>query len=377
VNGNNIKQFVGKPFHSMETLTPKGLSYAPGSSPGSRISWTVSKTSETKGLFGEESYVIASSGSRRMGFSYTIGTTSLHELPSMSFTPYGFAPTRFYRFGPTVNYSSGFSLLPSGKFPTGIITRIRRVFEPPTGSYESIAKWSFKQPKGSWSVISPKMYMGGPETELNVFGKTVLKRYLPESDATLLQRFKGYQYYADVPLQETGFFSGKPLIEKVPVVFTKPVHKGFPSGVKPLLSEKTNINRFKNLVFGSSTSESNISLINPKTILASKPSYFESVPSLSIFPSPPSIISISSRPSYPSSSSMISSIGGSSISSRPSYPSYPSIPNIPIPPSYTIRYYKNDPFKLEKHKDFIKDWSRGYRYRQWKTPQLKQLFGGI
>jgi len=219
-------------FHSPETLTSGGLSFAKGETPLQRIRWTIEKTGETQQLkLSGKKYVLSASGSKRIGRTFMVKEKVLHELPAMSTTPYGYAPTRFYRFGPPrLEYSSSLTLFPRIKVPTGLVVRVKKIFQPPRGSYADVSTWAATQPKGSWGVIAPKMYMGGAEAEINIFGKTILKRFLPDtSNVTWLQRLKGYQYYTEVPLV------GGKLTEYAPVVFTEPVHVGFPSGVRQIL----------------------------------------------------------------------------------------------------------------------------------------------
>jgi len=228
----NISDVMPIEFHSPETLTSGGLSFAKGETPLQRIRWTIEKTGETKQLkLSGKKYVLSASGSKRIGRTFMVKEKVLHELPAMSTTPYGYAPTRFYRFGPPrLEYSSSLTLFPRIKVPTGLVVRVKKIFQPPRGSYADVSTWAATQPKGSWGVIAPKMYMGGAEAEINIFGKTILKRFLPDtSNVTWLQRLKGYQYYTEVPLV------GGKLTEYAPVVFTEPVHVGFPSGVRQIL----------------------------------------------------------------------------------------------------------------------------------------------
>lgn len=251
----DIDKALGIPYHSTETLTPGGLSYAPGKTPTQRIDWVTRKLVDTRDMpITKGNYLIGSSGSKAIGRTYIIKSKTLHELPAFSGAPYGFTPTRFYRFGmPGGGYSSGqVSLLPSIFRPSGFAIRLKQIFKPVTGTYDDIAKWTVKQPKGGWGMIGPKMLKGGPEAEINIFGRTVLKRYLPSESPGLLARLKGYQYYTTVPLK-----SG--LKEVAPIVFTKPIHHGFPRAVA-IFSNKVN----KALFGGSSLGYSKTaSLISP------------------------------------------------------------------------------------------------------------------
>jgi len=383
----DIDKMMGTTYHTTKTLTPGGLSFAVGKTTGRRISWTLEQAGKSRGLkYSEGDILLGSSGTSRIGRSFYVKPKVLHELPSISTTPYGYVPTRFYRFSsPDVNYSSSISLLPKMNTPTGLVTRIEKLFKPPKGSYEDIGIWAKAQPKGRWGVIGPKMYLGGPETEINIFGKTTLKRYLPDT-STLFQRFKGYQYYSRVPLE-----SGK--FEVVPTVFTKIVHKGFPSNAK-LLLESDKIRGIKEFLSPySSTGKSTTSILSfgsMSSMLSRSYTVGSSSPSISSYPSKPSISSYvskmySSFGSSPSSiiskSSSIASVSRSiskSISSMSSSisPSSPSsIPSHISTPSYPIPYYNEDYYYNLKSRSKGHKMSIGYRYRHWNMPKLEDYFG--
>jgi len=261
----NIDDIMGVPYHSTETLQPGGLSYAPGRTPMERVNWTIQRSLESRGLpLSGDDFLIGSSSGQRIGGRYIIQSKTLHELPSLSGTPYGYTPTRFYRFGSTGGYSSSTTLFPKLHLPSGFAIRTKDIFKPPFfNTYDDIVRYAGQQPKGSWGMIGPKMYLGGPETEINIFGKTVLKRFLPEQ-GTFMQRLRGYQFYTDVPLGEVGYLSGKPLIEAVPVVFTSPVHKGFPVGVSSILNRvKEDI---RTIATPTSSMGSSTSIFNPISV---------------------------------------------------------------------------------------------------------------
>jgi len=226
-----IENLTGVPYHSESTLTKSGLSFAKGSTPTSRIEWTTEKLIKSKSILPDDEFLVGSSSGGRIGRKFLIKPKALHELPSLSTAPYGYTPTRFYRFSaPSVSYSSRTSLLPKLNRPSAFAIPLKKIYKPITGSYDDIAKWAIEQPKGSWGMIGPKMLKGGPEAEINIFGRTVLKRYLPTESTSLLQRLKGYQYYATVPLE----FGGREVTEYVPVVFTRAVGSGFPKGVSTI-----------------------------------------------------------------------------------------------------------------------------------------------
>lgn len=312
----NIDDVIGKPYHSTATLTDRGLSFAKGKTPSSRISWTVKKAVSSKELlYSGDDILLGSSGASRIGSRYVIKAKTLHELPSLSTTPYGYAPTRFYRFGgSSQGYSSGISLLPKINTPSGFAIRIKKLFKPPKGSYSDIAKWSKSQPKGGWGTVAPKMYMGGAETEINIFGRTVLKRFLPDADKTLLHRFKGYQFYTKVPLS-----SGK--TEVVPVVFSRPIHKGFPSGLKLISQSKRDVMK-DFFSISSSSGKTYTPVFNPSYLGQKLISSFGSKPSRSSY----SFSFSKMFPSY-STSKSFSSISKSFSISKSSGKSYKSSPS--------------------------------------------------
>ena len=390
----DIESTMGLPYHSTATLTPKGLSYAPGKAPDT-IKWTIKKASESRGLpHAEGDILLGSSSGGKIGRIFKIKSQTLHELPSLSTTPYGFAPTRFYRFGAPSSGYSGISLFPQLHAPSGFAIRISKLFKPVKGSYEKITAWAKGQPKGSWGVIGPKMYVGGPEAEINIFGTTSLKRYLATGSTKLLHKIKGYEYYSKVPL-EGG------LTEVVPIVFTKPIHYGFPAATE-LLSSKITTKAKDFFSIYSSTGAKTIPIINPSYIL-SKIGYGYSFPSTPSYPSIPSMPSYPSKPSYPSIPSMFSYPSKPSYPSypsapsKPSYPSYPSViskpsyPSIPSMPSYpssfvssskaSFPYYpsSSNSGKRRKPKHELEAMlSSGYRIRTWKVPTMEQfLKGGI
>ena len=353
----NIDDFIEIPYHSTETLTPGGLSFAPGSTPGQRIGWTIEQSRLSQELLHSEGQILLGSASGgRIGRHFAIQAKTIHELPSMSYAPYGYTPTRFYRLGAVSYEAPGLSLFPKFHLPSGFATRIKKLFQPPRGSYEEVGKWASQQPKGSWGVVGPKMIVGGRETEINLFGKTILERYLPSGSKKLLSRVKGYEYYVNV--------EGR----SIPIVFTDPVHKGFPSAIE-LISEKipSDVKEFFSL--SSSTGAKSIPIINPGYLLSKiSSSVSRSAPSsypLSIISSvpskprsrPSSEISISSLLSIPSSPSVISKASGSSVVSRSSIVSKPSIPSkkvisetyIPTP-DYSFTDYPPPPERKKRKK---------------------------
>ena len=384
----DIESAMGIPYHSTSTLTSKGLSYAPGKTPTSKIGWTVKKAAESRALpYTKGDILLGSSSGGRIGRIFKIKPQSLHELPALSTTPYGFAPTRFYRFGATQTSYSGVSLFPKLHLPSGFAIRISKLFKPVKGSYEKVATWATSQPKGSWGIVAPKMYLGGPETEINIFGKTLLKRYLATGSSKLLHRLKGYEYYSKVPL-------GEGLTEIVPIVFTKPIHYGFPQATQLLGSRiPTSIKEFFSI--SSSTGAKTIPILSPGHILSqirssySVPSYpsFTSIPSMPSYPSKPSYPSYPSRPSYSSYPSIPSKPSYPSYPSKPSYPSYPSSassassasrPSYPSKPSYPFYPILSSTGKKRKPKYEIDKYATGYRFRTWKVPSMEQfLKGGI
>lgn len=310
----NIDDIMGTPYHNVDTLVHKGLSFAPGDTSMQRVNWTIQRSLESRNLpLSGDDFLLGSASGQRIGGRFVIKTQALHELPALSATPYGFSPTRFYRFtGSNLSYSSSFSLLPKVHLPSGFAIRLKNVFIPPRGSYDDIARWAAEQPKGSWGTIGPKMYLGGPEIELNIFGRTTLKRFIPDG-SSMLQKLRGYKYFTDVPLQETGYFSGKPLIEKVPVVFTSPIHTGFPTGVSSILGRAKNT--FDDMFTVSDYSIPTSSAINPISLSAM---YSKALSTTKTYSSPSSSkTSSSSAPSYSKGTSIsYSKISSSSAGSK-------------------------------------------------------------
>jgi len=275
-----------------------------------------------------------------------------------------------------------------------------------SGSYDDISQWAASQPKGSWGMIGPKMLKGGPETEINIFGKTILKRFLP-GKSNLFQKFKGYKYYTKVPLS-----SGK--FEVSPVVFTNPVHQGFPTGLSAIGSRLRNIGATR---LSSSPASNTSSVFNISSVASGLSSSIQgsSINNVSSFPSYPSSIPTSFQPYQPSKywkkssySPTVSSnvsIGSSKSNVNP----FSSIPLritknkiIPYPKSKTNQYsysgyspstpysFNYDPFSSKRFYGSIRkrkknkkiDWTNndffsGYRERTWKVPTMKNLFKGV
>jgi len=360
------KEVPFEDIHNVESLMRAGgkpgqrLAFAKGKTAEERLAYTLKKLKETQTKDGD--FFLGAATGGKVGRKFVVKPKVLHELPATSHTPLGEAPTRFYRLGLDTTYASRISLLPKGKLPSMMVTKIKKYIRPKGKTYKEVGAWGIKQQKGPWAAESLKMRMYGPETEINIFGGQILKRILKGDKSTLLQRIKGYKHFVKVEGHS------------IPVVYNVPIGEGFPKatvllggdvgrkGAKKILSAKTR-ERIKEFADPTYSSEGvAYTPVLGKHILGygakptpspSSPLYQDDFlgwwfqrkrvdrPILDIeeksrsrsHSKSKSIISVLSTPSAPSGPSVPSAPSGISAPSAPSTPSAPSGPSVPSAPS--------------------------------------------
>jgi hypothetical protein len=235
------------------------------------------------------------------------GSTS--ESPGISTSPYGKAIPQFLKLEPSLSSSYRLSILPKLKLPSITEFMSKRIVRLPKEyrGYESSSKLMNKTPKGSYSVIAPKMEIGKfslVEPESIIWKGT---KGIKKGNIVSYTSYKGvtvpirrYMLKELGQLKLKGFTS----IDKA----TKNL-SGVIKETKPTISVPISTLSLKSI---------------PSLSYKSYPSKYSTYPSYSL-----DKYSVSSIPSYkssyePSYSSYTSSSSKSSYSSLPSYPSYKS-----------------------------------------------------